>query len=72
MATLPKKDWHSIDIEKVCSSIESDLENGLSNESAEEKRLAFGPNGLRDAHKIISFYFWGLPSWGTLVQNLHW
>ncbi len=49
MATLPKKDWHSIDIEKVCSSIESDLENGLSNESVEEKRLAFGPNGLRVA-----------------------
>jgi len=46
MYTLPKEDWHSLDIDKVCSSIESDLENGLSNESVEERRLAFGPNAL--------------------------
>jgi len=46
MDTLPKEDWHSLDIDKVCSSIESDLENGLSNESVEEQRLAFGPNAL--------------------------
>jgi len=46
MDTLPKEDWHSITIEKVCSSIESDLENGLSNESVEKQRLAFGPNVL--------------------------
>jgi len=46
MDTLPQEDWHGIDIEKVCSRIESDLENGLSNESVEEQRLAFGPNVL--------------------------
>ena len=46
MYTLSKEDWHSLDIDKVCSSIESDLGNGLSNESVEERRLAFGSNAL--------------------------
>ncbi|MEA3415718.1 MAG: cation-transporting P-type ATPase [Thermodesulfobacteriota bacterium] len=46
MYTLPKEDWHSLYIDKVCSSIESNLENGLSNESVEERKLAFGPNAL--------------------------
>ena len=46
MDTLHKENWHSLDINKVCSSIESDPGNGLANESVEKRRLAFGPNAL--------------------------
>lgn len=46
MDILPAENWHSLDIDNVCRSFESDLENGLSSESVEERRMAFGPNAL--------------------------
>jgi cation-transporting P-type ATPase F len=46
MHTLPKKDWHSMDFNKVSDSIETDLDKGLSNESAEHRQKIFGPNAL--------------------------
>ena len=46
MHSLPKKDWHSMDVNKVSDGIETDLDKGLSNESAGHRQKIFGPNAL--------------------------
>jgi len=46
MKAIPEQQWHQLEIDKILSLFESDQQQGLSEEAAEQRLARFGPNML--------------------------
>jgi Ca2+-transporting ATPase len=62
----PEKAWHKLDVEAVATEIKTDLESGLSEDTAATQQSKYGPNVLSESRTRSDFsifieQFQGLP-----------
>ncbi|KGK41970.1 carbonate dehydratase [Nitrincola sp. A-D6] len=55
MKSLPDKPWHHLDSKEVIETLESDVDTGLTSNSAAERLQAFGPNSITGKQPISAF-----------------